>query len=468
MAMVLLLVLAGSCKTIVNVRNENAGLPDRYAPSASMDTNSVGSLPWKMFFQDTCLVKLIDTALANNQELNKVWMELVISSAEVQARKGEYLPFLSAGAGVGADKAGRYTTQGAMEANTPVEAGKAFPEVVPDLNLGLYARWEVDIWGKLHAAKNAAAKRYLASLEGKNFLITQIIGEIASSYYELQSLDKQLEILGQNIELQSNALNIVKQEKNAARVTELAVQKFEAEVFYTKSLQFGLKQRIVEAENRINFLLGRMPQTVEHTKLTFDIADFSALQSGIPMQLLENRPDIRRSEQNLEAAKLDVKVARANFYPSLGLQLGTGMKAISPSYFIRPESFAFGLAGDLIAPLVNRNALKAQYNSATARQMQAVYSYEQNVLNAVIEVVNQMNNVDNLNQTYMLKEKQVSALNQAINVTNGLFISARADYMEVLMTQRDLLESKMQLIETRRDQLFARLNLYRALGGGWR
>lgn len=466
-ALIMLLAVIGACKTIVNVRSEQNNLPSAYA-APSGDTTNIGDLKWKDYFKDTCLVKLIDSAMANNQELNSVWMELVISGQEVQSRKGEYLPFLNAGAGLGADKVGRYTSQGAMEATTELEPGKAIPEIVPDMGIGVSARWELDIWGKLHNAKYAAQKRYLSSVEGKNFLVTQIIGEIASSYYELQALDKQLEILEQNIQLQSNALNIVRQEKNAARLTELPVRKFEAEVFYTKSLQFEIQQKIVETENRINFLLGRMPQKVERTTSGFDQADFSEIKVGVPADLLDNRADVRKAEMDLEAAKLDVKVAKANFYPSLGLKMGLGFNSMTPRYFLSPESIAFGLAGDLMGPVVNRYAIKAQYNSANAKQMQAVYGFEKSVLNAMIEVSNQMSKAKNLNQSYALKEQQVQSLTQAINVTNGLFLSARADYMEVLMTQRDLLESRMQLVETRRDQFITRVNLYRALGGGWR
>lgn len=464
---VLLLVLMTACKTIVNVRDERTNLPVNFTASSS-DTTNLGDLKWKDYFKDSSLVKLIDSALVNNQELNSVWMELVVSSQEVRAKKGEYLPFLNAGLGIGAEKAGRYTTQGAMEATTELEPGKEIPEIVPDLNLGFTASWEIDIWGKLHNAKNAAQKRFLSSVEGKNFLVTQIISEIASSYYELQALDKQLQILEQNIEIQSNALKIVRQEKEAARLTDLPVRKFEAEVAKTKSLQFGIKQQIIETENKINFLLGRMPQPVERTLSGFDTADFSLIQTGVPMDLLENRTDIRKATLELEATKLDVKVAKANFYPSLDLKFKGGLNALSPKYFISLQSLAFGLAGDLVAPVVNRNAIKAKYNSANAKQMQAVYAYEKSILNAVVEVRNQMSLLDNLGQTYTYKQQQVVALTQAISVSNGLFLSARADYMEVLMTQRDLLESKMQLVETRRDQLIAKVQLYHALGGGWK
>lgn len=464
-ASIVMLTAVTSCKSPVFMRDVNQTTPDTYIGNS--DTTTLADISWKEFFKDTCLTKLIDSAFVNNQELNINLMELTIGNNEIMARKGEYLPFLDVGAGGGVDRVARYTTHGAMEATTEMEPGKPIPDVVPDYRVGAYARWEIDIWGKLHNAKRAAAQRYLSSVEGRKFMQTQIVSEIANSYFELQAMDRQLKILDQNIEIQSNALNIVKMEKASARVTELAVQKFEAEVAHTKSMRFMIRQQIVEAENRINFLVGRFPQPVERDDAMFDQNLTDIIKEGIPAQLLDRRTDVKQAELQLEAAKLDSKVAKANFYPSLGLRGGVGLNAFNPTYIIRPESIMFSLAGDLVGPVVNRKALKAQYFNANARQMQAVYNYERTLLYAVVEVVNQLNNIDNLQQAYNLKEQQVQALSRAIKVSNDLFMSARADYMEVLMTQRDALESKFELIETRKQQLQSQVNIYRTLGGGW-
>jgi len=299
--------------------------------------------------------------------------------------------------------------------------------------------------------------------------VTNLVAEIANSYYELLALDNQLSIIQQNIDIQSDALEIVKLQKEATRVTELAVRKFEAEVAKTKSLQYGIRQQITETENRINFLLGRYPQPIVRNKASFGATMPQMVQSGIPSQLLANRPDIRQAELQLSAAKLDVMVARAEFYPSLGITASVGYQAFNPAYLIKsPESLLYSLAGDLVAPLVNRNAIKAHYYMANARQIQTVYNYERTVLNAYLEVVNQMSNIHNLEQSYDLKNKQVKALTESIDISNELFKSARADYMEVLMTQRDALESRFELIETRKQQMNALVHIYQALGGGWR
>jgi NodT family efflux transporter outer membrane factor (OMF) lipoprotein len=448
-------------------KTENTNVPDSFS---SNDNSSESELiNWKLYFNDPNLTALIDSALANNQELNITLMEIAIAQNEVQARKGEYLPFLNLNAGTGVEKVGRYTSQGANDANTEIAPGKEFPEPLGDFLLGANVSWEVDIWKKLRNAKKSAYMRYLGSVEGKNFMVTNLIAEIANSYYELLALDNQLAILNQNIEIQSNALRIVRQQKESAKVTQLPVTRFEAFVLNTKSQVPLIEQQIIETENKINFLVGRFPQPIVRNAENFVDLNPTNLSIGKPSQLLENRPDIKQSELELEAAKLDVQVAKAQFYPTLGINANLGLQAFNPAYFIKaPESLLFGLAGDLMAPLVNRNAIKATYQNANAKQIQAIYVYEQTILNAFMEVSNQVAKIDNLRESYDLKSQEVDVLNQSVAISNSLFTSARADYMEVLLTQEEVLESRFELIETKREQLNAMVNVYKSLGGGWR
>lgn len=456
---------ACSVPALIQKTVNTAAVPRSY--NNSQDTVNTAKVRWKDFFTDPNLTALIDTALQHNQELNITVQEIQISRNEVRARKGEYLPFIGLKGAAGLDKVARFTNIGAMEANTEIKPEKAMPEPLPDFLVGAYATWEVDIWNKLHNAKRAAVSRYLASVEGRNFMVTNLIAEIANAYYELLALDNQLAIVKQNIELQSNALKIVKLQKEATRVTELAVRRFEAQVLNTQSLQYDIQQKITEAENRINFLVGRYPQSITRNPPDFERLIPATIQAGIPAQLLVNRPDIKQAELNLVAAKLDVKVAKARFYPSLGIATGIGYQAFNPNYLLKPESLLYTLAGDLTAPLVNKNAIKALYNSANAQQIQAVYNYERTILNANMEVVNQLAKISNLEKSYKLKSREVEALTQSITISNVLFTSARADYMEVLMTQRDALESRFDLVETKLQQMNAVVNVYRALGGGW-
>jgi outer membrane protein, multidrug efflux system len=462
-------LLIGGCSLppMLGRRTENKVVPTSYN-IAQQDTLNTARVKWREFFKDQYLVALIDTALKYNQEFNITLQEINIARNEIRARKGEYLPFVNAGASAGVEKVGRYTRPGATEANTDIQPGKEFPDPLPNYVVGFNASWELDIWKKLRNAKKSAVLRYLSSVEGKNFMVTNLIAEIATSYYELMAFDNQLAILRQNVEIQQNALQIVRLQKEAAKVTELAVRKFEAEVLKNQSRQYEIMQIITETQNRINFLVGRFPQPVLRNSQNFTELLPDSIHAGIPSQLLQNRPDIRQSELELAAAKLDVKVARANFYPSLRITAGLGYQSFNPQFLVTmPQSLMYSIGGDLIAPLVNRNAIKAYYYSANSKQIQDVYNYERTILNAYMEVSNQLSNISNLRQSYALKARQVEALTQSIEISTTLFRSARADYMEVLLTQRDALDSKFDLIETKMEQMHAMVNIYQALGGGW-
>ncbi|RNL51145.1 TolC family protein [Pedobacter jejuensis] len=447
-------------------RNENKNVPAGF--NNLTDSTNTGKLQWRQFFTDPNLVSLIDTAIKNNQELNVTLQEIEIAKNEIKSRKGDLLPTLGYRVGAGLEKVGRYTSSGAGDASTDITPGREVPDVLPDYAFGLQANWEADIWHKLRNAKKAAVTRYLSTVEGRNFVITNLVAEVANSYYELLALDNQLAIVKQNIALQSNALELMKIQKQATRVTELAVRKFEAEVLSSKSLEFDILQNITESENKINYLLGRFPQPIVRDKGSFTDLVPPTVQVGLPAQLLANRPDIKQAELDLAAAKLDVQVAKAQFYPSLGISATIGYQAFNPSYLLRtPESLAYSLAADLAGPLINRNAIKAEYATANAKQLQAVFNYEKTILNGYVEVANQLSNITNLQKSYDLKSKQVLALTQSIDISNDLFKAARADYFEVLMTQRDALQSKLELIETKKQQLNAVVNIYHALGGGW-
>ena len=192
-----------------------------------------------------------------------------------------------------------------------------------------------------------------------------------------------------------------------------------------------------------------------------------SIQAGIPAQLLQNRPDIRQADYQLRAANLDVSVARADFYPMLDISAGLGFKAFNPSFLLDPESAVFNLAGDLIAPLVNKKAIRARYNMASAAQIQAVYQYEQTVLNAYTDVLNQLAKLQNYSNSFSTKEREVEILSESVDIANNLFRYAKADYVEVLLTQEEVLDAKMELVETKLQQLLAKVAIYRALGGGW-
>lgn len=456
-----------SCKTPQILPSQlSSELPSEYREGN--DTTNTGAEKWRRFYTDPLLVALIDSALKNNQELNIIRKEIEVARNEVKEKKADYLPFVNGYVALDGEKPGLYTRNGVVEHNLEVMPGRAFPDPMQNYEIGFAARWELDIWRKLRNTRDAAFQRYLATEEAQNFLLTQLVAEIAENYYELMALDNLLDIVDKNAEIQAQALRIMQQQKDNARVTQLAVNRFAAQLLNTQNRRYAIRQKIVETENRLRYLTGRFSFSIPRASERFLTLTMDSLRAGIPSQLLLNRPDIRRAEHDLLAAGLDVKVARAQFFPSLGLRAGLGFQAFNPAFLINPESLLFNLAGDLIAPLVNFNAIKASLNKAKARQVAAAVRYQQTILNGYLDVLNQLNKLENFSQSLEKKQNEVDLLMQAVTTANSLFNSARADYAEVLLTQREALEAKMELVEIKLKQLQAAVNIYRALGGGWR
>ncbi|WP_076447015.1 TolC family protein [Chryseobacterium sp. RU37D] len=431
--------------------------------------NNSGTTPWRQFFTDPNLVSLIETALKNNQELMITLQEIEIAKSGVLAKKGRLTPTVSAGLGAGVKKAGRYTSEGAGDASTEIEPGKEMPDPLGNFGGGLMANWEIDIWKKLRTEKESAVAHYLSTVEGKNFVLSNLIEEVADNYYELLALDNQLDIIQQYIKLQQKALEISKIQKEAAAATELAVKKFEAELAKSKATEYTIRQEITEKENEINALCGRFPQPIVRTKEDFMTTIPQTVYTGIPSQLLANRPDIKQAELELKSSKLDVEAARKEFYPSLEISATLGLEAFKPSYLVKmPESIASSLMGELAGPLINKSAIKANFQTADARQIQALYEYDKTILNAYLDVANLMSKVKNLDQYYKLKSEETQALEKSIDIANQLFKNSRADYLEVLLNQRDALDAKMELVEAKQKQLSTVVDIYKSLGGGWK
>jgi len=443
------------------VRPPNRSVPDTFA--GLTDTSNSGLIPWRNFFEDAHLVALVDAALQNNQELNIAIQETVVTNAEVMARRGEYLPKVGFGVGAGVEHVGKFTSPGQSDERSGI--GPTLQKYEP----GLYASWEIDVWGRLRNLANAASHRYLASIEGRNFMVTRLVAEIASNYYELLALDRQLQVITDNIALQERALELAQAQFQAGRATSAAPARFEANLRAMQSSQYTVQQRIVETENQLNFLAGRFPKRIDRSSTNFLDSQPAAMAVGVPAELLANRPDVRQAELDLAAAGLDVEAARKAFYPTLGIEAVVGYQSYDLTKLVNtPDSLLFAMFGKAFAPLLNRKGITADYFSANSREMQAVLHYERAVLIAFVEVSNRVSLTRNLSQGYGLKQQQVDRLSQAVDISTQLFNLNRADYLEVLTARRELLEAQQDLVEMKQRQMVATVTLYQALGGGWR
>ncbi len=466
---VILLISINACKApgilpLPEIKN----IPNEYAITSKVDSANIVNIKWNQFFTDQQLIALIDTALIHNLDVLTTLQEIEIAKNKVKFSNGKFVPTINGGANLAVEKVGRYTSQGAGDASADITPGNTVPELLPSINFGFQASWEADIWGKLKNEKQAAYLRYLSSESGKNLVITNLIAEIASDYYELLAQTNQLEIVRKSIELQNKELEIVKAQKEAGVVTSLAVKQFEAQLYNTQNLEFNILQNIVETENKINLLLGRYPQ-----KITVDTKNIlqttpSIIQAGIPSQLLKNRPDIKQAELELQAANCDIKAARAEFYPSFNIGATLGFSAFKPSYLLRtPESIMYTLASDITGPIVNKSAIKAAFSTANALQIEAMYAYQKSIFNGFVDVSNQLSNLENLTKAHDLKFKEANTLKEAVDVSNDLFKYGKANYLEVMMAQKEALNTQLELIDVKKQKLQALTSIYKALGGGW-
>ena len=461
----LTLLLLPSCG-IPNLRHPQPGpcLPESYNGVTSPDNSA--QLGIEEFYDDRMLTSLIEKALVDNRELRSLNEDVQIAGNEVLARSGAYLPFISLAAGAGLNRVSRFTIEGAGVLSDPYLPGKFFPNPFGNYRGGISLSWQLDIYRQLRNARDAAGQRYVVASERRNYFVTRMVAEIAENYYRLMALDKRLENLDQIIELQKRSLEIAELRMANAKDTKLAVLRFQAEVQRNQSEKLIVYQGIIEGENRINFLVNRFPQRVERVSAGFFELHLHTLSVGVPSQLLQNRPDVRQAERELVAAGLDVKVARANFYPQLVINGSVGLQSLVISHLFEPQAVLGDIAGGLVAPFINKRAIRAQYLTANARQLQSVYNYQRVLLDAFTEVTNRLNRVENYTRSIEIKRQQLASLEASVRVADELFQSARTEYIDVLFAQRDLRDARTVLIDTKAEQLSAIVNAYQALGGG--
>lgn len=461
------IILGCKAPQIMN-QSTNTNLPTTYN-SNSLGDSSSANISWRSYFSDANLSDLIDTALLNNQDIAKALQHIEMAKSGVLATKGALKPTVSGVGSAGINKYGLYTMDGAGNRGTEIIDGKDVPVHLPDFMAGFQASWEIDLYGKLRNRNKASYTRLLASVEAKNYVVTNIVTEIALAYYELLALDNQLSIVDEYIDIQRNAVNLVKVQREAAAVNELAVRQFEAQLLNLQDMKYGLQQAITENESKINYLMGRYPKPIKRTDTNIQSLLPQKIAVGIPSNLLLNRPDLRQAELILKASKIDVQIARTAFLPSLNINALLGLQAFRPDLLItKPQSLAYGLMGGLVAPIFNKSIIQAEFNYASASQLEALYSYNQQIIGAYIEVYNQLALIGNLEKSSIVKTKQAEILNQSITISNELFRNNRATYLEVLIAQQNSLDTKISLIQLRKNQLQSSVNIYKALGGGWR
>jgi multidrug efflux system outer membrane protein len=465
-----LILLASGCKLTQPVEQaKRIETPKTFQEQT--DSIGIGAIQWKTFFKDNHLIALIDTALQNNLDLKVAVQRIEMTRSNILISQGALLPSVSGDISGGGRKFGDYTMDGVGNYDTNfsenIDNDRKLPApFMPDYFVGLRSSWEIDIWGKLKTQKKAAYNRLLASEKARQAIVTGLIAQIATSYYQLLALDTELDIIRKNIALQQSAVETIKIQKEGGRANELGVQQLTAQLLNTQSLEFDVQQQVIETENILNVLIGRFPQPIERGTTLEQVLPAS-VQAGIPANMLKRRPDVQQSQLDLLAYYSDQQVAQLAFLPSLNITAFLGFNSFKSGLLFSPGSIAYSALGGLTAPLLNRKALKAGQKRAEAASLEALYVYNKTVITGFKEVSTSLKKLENSKKIGDLKKQEVEVLQQAVVTSKDLFLTGYASYLEVITAQRGVLQEELNLTNVQKEQFLALIELYRALGGGW-
>ncbi len=429
-------------------RPELSGVDSLYrVPAMTEDTMSLADFSWKELFTDTVLQQLIEKGIANNTDLNIARLKVREAEALLTSSKLAYLPSVS------------LTPQGtikSIEGNSPTKT----------YNLAASADWELDIFGRLTNAKREAKAVLEQSQAYKQAVQTQLIATIANSYYTLLMLDKQLDISKRTAEIWAENLRVMKALKKAGQTTEMAVAQIEASKLSVDASLLSLEQQITEVENSLSPLLGVVPQRIDRS--TLDMQSFpDTLSVGVPLQLLQRRPDVRQSEAVLAEFFYTTNRAYSAFYPAITLSGSAGWTNAAGAIISNPGEWLFSAVGALVQPLFNRGQNIANLKVAKARQEEALLTFRQTLLNAGTEVNDALLQWQVARRRLDLDRQQIISLQSAVRSSELLMRHSSQNYLEVLTARQTLLDAELSAVSDRFEEIQGVINLYHALGGGY-
>jgi NodT family efflux transporter outer membrane factor (OMF) lipoprotein len=456
-----LILFISACTVGKKYQRPTVQLPEKFNNTTPPDS-SVASVEWKNFFKDTTLISLIDAALKNSYDLQFAMKRIEEAEAYVRQSKMNYVPRVDVGAFATSSNPSNNSLNGKS-----LESFIGQPHV-EDYTLSATVSWDVYSWGKIRYQKEAALADYLQSYEGARTIRTTLVAEIATGYYNLLMLDKQLDIAHKNVDITDTLVKMMRLQKIAGQVTELAVQQAEVQQQTAMLLVPQLEKQVAIQENTIRILSGGLPSSINRFADIDSAFVWNDLSTGFPAELLSRRPDVRANEMAIVAANANAGSAEASMYPSINITATGGLNAFkASSWFTMPASLFFTLSGSVVQPLLNHRELKTKYEVAEVQKEEAVITFRQSVLNAGGEVVNAMVQLDKLKTEQEISSAQVDTLYKATGNATLLFKSGMADYLEVLTAQTKSLVAELTLADIKRQRLSAAVELYRSLGGGW-
>ncbi|MFC3755759.1 efflux transporter outer membrane subunit [Chryseobacterium tructae] len=452
-----------SCVSKLAYTEPDLPIPEKFQYTATADTASIANLEWKQFFNDPILQGLIEKGIKNNYDL-QIALKQVASSQE-KLKQAKYMQYPDVGFGVAAQisKPSKNSMNGQ---SLNLFLGQSHVE---DYNAAFNLSWEADIWGKIKNQQEVSRMQYLQTYEGSKAIQTQVVAAIAQGYYNLLMLDKQLAIAKSNLELSSNTLMITQKMWESGDTTSLGVQQANAQKQATELLISQLEQNIAIQENALSILVGETPNKVNRTLEMSDTSLPQNIMAGLPAAMVSRRPDVRQQELVLLESNAMVGIAQANMYPALKITANGGVNSFKfDNWFQIPASLFGSVLGGITQPIFQKRQLKTDFEVAKIQREKNVLAFRQSVLNAVGEVSDALVSNENLKIQEQKAAEQSTTLKDGIKSAQLLYRGGSANYLEVISAQGNSLQAELNLASIKRQRLSSIVDLYRALGGGWK
>lgn len=420
------------------------------------DTISMANVSWEKIFTDPILQAYIKKGLQNNLDVRIAMQNLVAGEATMKQGKAGFFPNFSVSTDWTHQELSKNSQFGAIVRNTSVD----------QYQLTGTLSWEADIWGKIRSNKRAANATYLQTNAANQAIKSELIANIAATYYQLLAVDEQIKVAEETLINRNKSVETIMQLKKSGSVTEVGVKQTEAQKYATELIIADLKNNVIILENTLNVLLGEPSAKIERGSLVNQKLQ-PAITLGIPTQLLRNRPDVIAAEYNLISNFELMNVAKSSFYPSLKVTATSGLQSIDLKEWFSTNSIFANIVSGLAQPIFNQRQLKTKYEIAKANQEKAYLQFEQSLLKAGKEVSDALAQYNNETQKIAIRKNQVDVLTKAASYSDELLTYGLANYLEVLTSKNDALNAKLSLVDNKFQQYKAIIQLYKALGGGW-
>ena len=457
-------ILFGGCTVGPNYRRPVIQTPAAFrapTPAPAGESSSLADLKWFEVFKDDKLQDLVRTALVQNYDLRDAVARVEAARANLGITRSEQYPNLAAGANITTT---RFSRNGPLP--LPASFVQSQNRTFGSVTLGLLS-FELDIWGRLRRATEAARANLLNAEENRKAVITTLVSDVAAGYFDLRELDSELDISRQTLATRQASLDLIKNRQNGGVATLLDLRQGEQLVYSASETIPTLQEQIEQTENAISLLLGNSPATIARGRSLTEQEFPPDVPAGLPSSLLERRPDIRAAEANLIAANAEIGVAKAAYFPQISLSgfLGTQGNQLS-SLFSKPNG-VWSFVPQVTQPIFTAGRLKSNVNLAEALHQSALVEYEKSIQTAFTEVSDALVAHQRMRESRVQQELLVSALQDRTRLAYVRYRGGVDTLLNALDADRDQFQAELNLAQLRRNELLSVVQLYKALGGGW-